>query len=43
MAKASKSKKKTTKKVDPPLHVNLTFEEALKKSITTKMPKKKAK
>ena len=42
MAKAAKKgTKKAIKKVDSSLHVNLTFEEALKKSITTKLPKKK--
>jgi formate hydrogenlyase subunit 6/NADH:ubiquinone oxidoreductase subunit I len=40
--KAAKSKKKAVKK-EQPLKLNMTFEEALRKSITTKIPKKKAK
>jgi len=40
--KAAKSTKKAVKK-DPPLKLDMTFEEALRKSITTKLPKKKAK
>jgi len=41
--KAAKSKKKAAKKNDPPLRLDMTFEEALRKSITTKIKKKKAK
>ena len=40
--KVVKSKKKPVKN-DPPLKLNMTFEEAIRRSITTKMPKKKAK
>jgi len=40
--KATKAKKKTAK-LDPPLKLNMTFEEVIRKSITTKVPKKNTK
>jgi len=40
--KAAKPKKKAVKN-DPPLRLDMTFEEALRKSIITKIPKKKSK
>ena len=40
--KAAKAKKKAVRK-DPPLKLDMTFEEAILKSITTKIPKKKVK
>ena len=40
--KAAKSKKKAVKK-DLPVKTDMTFEQLLRKSIITKMPKKKVK
>jgi hypothetical protein len=37
----AKAKKKATKKEEP-LELNMSFEEAIRRSITTKAPKKKS-
>lgn len=43
MAKATKKAKKKTVKQDPPLALDMTFEEAIRLSIQTQIPKKKKK
>jgi hypothetical protein len=40
MAKAAKKAKKKTPKKETPTKLNMSFEEALRLSITTKVPKK---
>lgn len=40
MAKAAKKKKKKAVKSDPPVKLDMTFEQAIQKALHTKVPKK---